>query len=173
MINVNWNDVEEVSFPVAGAYKAKIINVKDVPEREFIVVNFDIADGKFKGYAQKTYDERGFYPYSMVWSYKKKALWFFKQRKMAVEATNPGFTFQSDPFSLVGKFCGIVLADEEYRNSKGEIKKRLYVADVISGNQYRDGDYEIPALKKLATNDAGAPASDFAYLDDDDAQLPF
>ena len=175
MINVDWNSVQDVSFPTAGGYAAKIIMVEDKPEKEYLMVYFDIADGKFKGYAKQTFEEKAFYPFRMPWSYKKKALWFFKQKKMAVEETNRGFVFQNDPQSLVGKFCGIVLGDEEYRANDGKVKKRLYVAEVISGQKFRDGDFAVPDLKKLEEPSASfaVPATDFGIIEDDDSQLPF
>ena len=175
MINVNWDTVQDVEFPTAGGYAAKIIKVEDFPQKEYLMVYFDIADGKFKGYATKTNEEKGYYPYRMPWSYKQKALWFFKQKKMAVEATNKGFVFQNDPQSLVNKFCGIVLGDEEYRSNEGKKKKRLYVAEVISGQDFRDGKFTVPEMKKLE-DDADIPvvaAADYALIDVDDSALPF
>lgn len=179
MINVDWNTVQDTEYPGAGGYAAKIIKVEDNSAKEYLMVYFDIADGKFKNYAQKTYEEKGFYPYRMPWSYKQKALWFFKLKKMAVEETNKGFVFKNDPQSLVGKFCGIVLGEEEYRANDGKKKKRLYVAEVISGQKFRNGDFAVPDLKKLEETDyppVNAPSdysNDFAMIKDDDANLPF
>ncbi len=89
--------------------------------------------------------------------------------------------FNNDPQSLVGKYVGVVLGEEEYRAKDGTIKTRLYVAETRSGKSIRDGDFKIPELKKLSPNVAAptyaapgaAPVSDFALLDDDDAMLPF
>ena len=41
-----------------------------------------------------------------------------------------------------------------------------------SGNSYGSGGYSAPAAPSYAAP-ASAPASDFAMLEDDDAQLPF
>ena len=70
---------------------------------------------------------------------------------------------------------GVVLGEEEYLTKKNEVKTRLYVAEKRSGKAIREGDYKIPELKKLAPGSApaAAPASNFAVLDDDDAELPF
>jgi hypothetical protein len=82
--------------------------------------------------------------------------------------------FKNDPQSLVGKFIGVVLGEEEYLNGKGEVKTRLYVAEKRSGKAIRDGDFTIPELKKLQPETNVAPsAQNFAMLEDDDADLPF
>ena len=180
MKNVNWNDVQDdVRRPVPGGYAARITKVTDVEEKEYLLIEWEFADGEFKGANKETFDAFGFWPMAFVCSYKEKALRFFKGFKTAVECSNPKFVFNNDPQSLVGKFVGVVLGEEEYVSNKGEVKKRLYVAEKRSGKAIRDGDFTIPDLKKLdpakATNASGysAPAQNYPVLEDDDAELPF
>lgn len=179
MINVNWNDVQdEMEFPVPGGYAAKIIKVEDNIDKEYLMISWDFADGKFKGSNQQCFEANGYYPYRSVWSYKTKALGFFKRRKKAVEETNKGFIFQNDPQSLVGKFMGVILGEEEYWSTKDNKKKtRLYVADIVSGQKIRSGDFLVPELKKM--EEAPIPVvpqttyNNFETIEDDDAELPF
>lgn len=175
MKNVNWNEVQDdVRRPVPGGYAARITRVEDNEDREFLKIEWEFADGELKGANKETYDAFGFWPLAFVCSYKEKALRFFKGFKTAVESSNPKFVFNNDPQSLVGKFVGVVLGEEEYLSNKGEVKTRLYVAEKRSGKAIRDGDFKIPELKKLAAaNNAAAPAQNFALLSDDDAELPF
>lgn len=188
MKNVNWDNVqEEIRRPVPGGYAAKITRVEDVENKEYLRIEWEFAEGELKGVNQETFDTLGFWPMPFFCSYKEKALRFFKGFKTAVEMSNRNYVFRNDPQSLVGKFIGVVLGEEEYLASDGSIKKRLYVAEKRSGKAIRDGDFTIPELKKLTSgatapnsvpNYGGyanptAPASDFALLDDDDAQLPF
>ncbi len=185
MKNVNWDAVQdEIRRPVPGGYAAKITKVEDVENKEYLLIEWDFAEGDLKGVNQETYDTFGFWPLAFVCSYKEKALRFFKGFKTAVEMSNRNYVFRNDPQSLVGKYLGVVLGEEEYRAKDGSIKTRLYVAEKRSGKAIRDGDFQIPALKVLdlqtepAPSYGGysapvAPASDFAMLDDDDAQLPF
>lgn len=185
MKNVNWDTVQdEIRRPVPGGYAAKIVRVEDNEQKEYLKIEWDFAEGEFKGVNQETFDAFGFWPTLLIRSYKEKALRFFKGFKTAVEMSNRNFVFKNDPQSLVGKFMGVVLGEEEYLSKDGEVKTRLYVAEVRSGKSIRDGDYTVPELKKLspassATPSYGgysapsAPASDFALLEDDDAQLPF
>jgi hypothetical protein len=113
---------------------------------------------------------------AFVCSYKEKALRFFKGFKTAVEESNPKYVFKNDPQSLVGKFIGVVLGEEEYIDKKGAIRTWCYVAEKRSGRAIREGDYSIPPLVKLDPSKAGgnkAPDADYPVLEDDDADLPF
>lgn len=183
MKNVNWDEVqEEIRKPVPGGYAAKIVNVEDVEDKEYLRIEWDFAEGEFKGVNQEAFDAFGFWPITLIRSYKETALRFFKGFKTCVEASNRNYVFRNDPKSLVGKYIGVVLGEEEYMNKKGEVKTRLYVAAVRSGKAIRDGDFTVPELKKLAPG-AQVPASattpsyptagSFAPIEDDDAQFPF
>lgn len=179
MKNVNWDTIQdEVRRPVPGGYAAKITRVEDDENREFLKIEWEFADGEFKGANQETKTAFGFWPYAFVASYKDTALRFFKGFKTAVENSNPGFVFKNDPQSLVGKFVGVVLGEEEYMSNAGQVKTRLYVAEKRSGKAIREGDFKVPELKKLSNTTAAtptyaAPAQNFAPITDDDAELPF
>lgn len=188
MKNVNWDNVQDVTdIPVKGGYAARIIDVEDREENEFLLITWDFADGKYKGSNKDCFDRLGYYPHmaKVVKSYKETALRFFKGFKTSVEMSNPGFVFKNEPKSLIGKYIGVVLGEEEYQAKDGSVKTRLYTAEIRSGKAIRDGDYKIPELKKLAPGSYSAPAAsvaagavpaagaEFALLEDDDAQLPF
>lgn len=177
MKNVNWNDVQDdIRRPVPGGYAAKITEVVDNEDKEYLLIRWEFAEGEFKGVNQETFDAFDFWPMAFVKSYKQKALRFFKAFKTAVEESNRSYTFKNDPQSLVGKFMGVVLGEEEYLAKDGSVKTRLYVHEVRSGKAIRDGNFKIPDLKKLPANTTpahNAPAQNFAVLDDEDAELPF
>lgn len=180
MRNVNWNDVQDdIRRPVPGGYAAKITEVVDNEDKEYLLIRWEFADGDFKGCNQETFDAFGFWPIAFVKSYKQKALRFFKGFKTAVEESNRNYTFDCmNPAGLVGKFMGVVLGEEEYLDKEGKIKTRLYVDQVRSGKAIRDGDYKVPELKKLAPGaaapvSAAAPMNNYAVLTDDDVELPF
>lgn len=182
MNNVNWDEVQdEIRKPVPGGYAAKITNVKDEVEKEYLLIEWEFAEGEFKGANREVFDTFGFWPMSFFCSYKPKALRFFKGFKTAVECSNRGYVFNNDPQSLVGKYFGVVLGEEEYISKKGELKTRLYVAEKRSGKAIRDGDYTVPGLKKLVPgtaprNSPGTnypPVQDYSELEGDDGELPF
>lgn len=179
MDNINWNDVQdEIRRPVPGGYAAKIVKVEDNTEKKCLYIQWEFADGEYKGCNQETFDALGFWPMLICRSYKPTALRFFKGFKTAVEDSNRNFVFQNDPQSLVGKYVGVVLGEEEYRAKDSSVKTRLYVDQVRSGKAIREGDYKVPELKKLpagaaAPVSAATPMNNYAVLTDDDSELPF
>ena len=152
MKNVNWEQIQDkFQRPPAGGYIAKITMVEDNEEKEYLRLGWDFFEGPFKGANQETYDTHGFWPTAMICSYKEKALPFFKGFKTAVEKSNRNYTFQNDPQSLLGKLVGVILGEEEYlKNNK--VKTRLYVSEKRSIQSIRDGDYQVPELKRLRGN---------------------
>lgn len=178
MKNVDWNTVQdEIRRPVPGGYAAKITRVEDVEEKEYLKIEWEFVEGEFKGVNRETFTAFGFWPMSFARSYKDSALRFFKGFKTAVENSNPGYTFRNDPQSLVGKFIGVVLGEEEYISNKGEVKKRVSVMDIRSGKAIREGDFKIPELKRIdpskLQNNSAYTAPTFAPIDEDDGELPF
>lgn len=177
MKNVDWNTVQdEIRKPMPGGYAAKITRVEDVEEKEYLKIEWEFVDGEFKGVNKETMTAFGSWPYAFIRSYKDTALRFFKGFKTAVENSNPGYVFNNDPQSLVGKFLGVVLAEKEYVSKTGEVKTCLYVAEQRSGKAIREGDFKVPELKRLdpgKLNNYAAPTQGFTPIDVDDGELPF
>lgn len=109
MKNINWNDVQEATerrdLPVGG-YVAGICKATDEPAKERLNIEWEVAEGEFKGYWREqtaSIIERGkLNPGEWAWggktikSYKEKALPFFKGFITAVEQSNPGYKFNND-----------------------------------------------------------------------------
>ena len=152
MKSIDWNTVQEAKEfvrPSAGGYLCKITAVEDVPERQYLKMEYDIASGEFEGYWKKIYENKGFWGGSFIKSYKTNALPFFKAFKTCVENSNPNYQFDNDEKTLIGKFIGLVLGEEEYLSQAGEVKTRLYVAEVKTADRIMKNDFEVPAIKKL------------------------
>lgn len=180
----NWDAIEErqpgeYDQPAPGGYIAVIEHVEDAEDREYLSIEWDFAEGSYQGANQGTYDRAGFWPCRLFRSYKESALGFFKAFKTSVEASNPGYLFQtSNPRGLEGKRLGVVLGEEEYRKRDGTVGTRLYVHQTHTVEAIRAGDFKLPALKRLPGPDAfRAPAArpgGFAELSsEDDGELPF
>lgn len=150
----------EFKRPEAGGYVAVIVGVEDVPEKEYLKISYDIADGEFKKFYTNRKKERGFdYPFFFR-SYKDSALGFFKGFVASVEKSNPGFTWDGCTESqFVKKGVGIVLGEEHYLNNEGKEKVRYTVASTHSIAAIRSGDFEIPPVKEVEKNNF-APSSD-------------
>ena len=182
----NWDNVQEAAEferPTPGAYIARIVNVEDTEEKEYLKIEYDFAEGNFKGYYAELYKSKGFWGGSFIRSYKEKALPFFKQFKTCLEVSNRGYFFDEDNLSaMCGRLIGIVLGEEEYCKNDGGVGTRLYVAQIRSVKAIETGDFKVPDLKKLApigtapaavASGYGAAPSSFMPLSDDDGELPF
>lgn len=167
----------EFSKPTAGGYICKIINVVDVPLNEqckgdYLRIEYDIADGEFKGYYKEQFDRwGGNWNASFIRSYKEKALGMFKHFTNCVEVSNAGFLWDWNEKGLIGKVVGLVLGEEEYQNSAGEIKTKLVVKQVKTVEEIKNGDFKVPAPKKLTAEKSSDDFTDFVPVDD--SELPF
>lgn len=164
-----------------GGYVIKIQGAVDDPHKEYLKIVYDIAEGdeagRFSGEWGLNPDNE--YAHRFYRSYTEKAKGMFKQFTQAVEKSNPQYTWDWKEERLVGKRLGVVLAEEEYENNRGEVKTRLYVAGVYTADEIRKGDFKVPALKKLknqsefskAVSGSSSAPEGFEPLTDDD--IPF
>lgn len=164
----------------AGGYIAKITAVKDVDDKSYLRLTFDIAEGEKKGFYAKT-DADHEYTHQFIRSYKETALGMFKGFLKAVDNSNgtnfepqaeKGFAEQQ----LVGKVVGILVGYEEYVSDRGDIRERMRV-NTRSVETIRSGNFTVPELKKLQTGSGGsgeAPVSPVAGFEGiTDADIPF
>lgn len=182
----NYENVQassgEFAKPEVGGYICKIINVKDVPYSEqtkkgdYLIVEYDIADGDFKGFYKEQFDKwGGTWNASFIRSYKEKALGMFKHFTNTVMECNPGYTWDWNETGLIGKIIGLVLGEEEYINSSGEVKTKLAVKEIKTIEDIKNGNFKIPTLKKVETKSAtdSAPPANFEGYTSVDDDLPF
>ncbi len=163
MKTVNYQDAPDASqYPnlVAGGYVCKITNVKDVPEKEYLQIEYDITTGEFANHFLNLANSFGWWAGNFIKSYKEKALPFFKGFISAVQDSNANFKFDYNETKLVGKLVGLVLAEEEYINNKNEVKTRMYVSSVHSVQDIKNKAFKVPEKKTLSTTNepAAAPA---------------
>ena len=163
------NEAGELKNLPAGAYACKIIEVIDVPEKEYLDVYFDIVEGEFKGYFAALQANTGKNYGRITRSYKQNALPFFKAFITAVEKSNPGYKWNWDEKTLNGKYCAIVFRDEEYLKD-GEVKVMAKPYEIRSLQALRAGEIKIPPLKKLET---AAPVEAAPVVSLDNSDLPF
>ena len=165
MKNIDWGKVPDpVDLPrlKPGGYVCKITLVTDEPKKEYLKVEYDIAEGEFKGHWNELYKAKSFWGGTFIRSYKETALSMFKGFLTAVKESNPGFIFNNEEKRLEGQLIGLVLGEEEYRKNNGTDGTRLYVAAVRSVDKIRKGDFTIPPKKLLAngTSDGWSPVDD-------------
>jgi hypothetical protein len=171
MRKVDWNSVpdqQDFKKLTPGGYICNITSAIDVPDKEYIKIEFDIAEGEFAGHYARLFEAKGWWGGRFVKSYKEKAQPMFKGFLTAVKNSNPGFQFNNDESKLIGKVVGLVLAEEEYTKKDGAIGVRLYVDRPRSVEQIRKGEFEAPALKRIKTN-----PMPFGGVVIDDQDIPF
>lgn len=148
----NWNEIPESGsnrqLP-PGGYLCVITSALDVPEQEYLKLEFDIADGDFKGYGRDFLERNGWTPLRFVRSYKEKAYGMFKAFISGVEKANPGYSWDFNEMTLVGRKVGLLLGEEEYRKNDGGIGTRLRVARILTPEEVAAGNFKVPEKKML------------------------
>lgn len=160
-----------------GGYVIKITGVEDIPDKEYLRITYDIAEGPERGRYKDEAPENA-YRHQFIRSYKEKALGMFKAFIQAIdetEETNFGEMAEKgiDEKHLKGVRLGVVFGYEEYEANDGNVKERLYVANCTTAEKIRNGSYKVPELKKLKTASApaGSPVPGFTPFNDED--VPF
>ena len=174
----NWTLIEESAggskLPVGG-YVIRILDVEDVPSREYLRITYDIAEGEHAGHYSDAFGKQNAWSHQFVRSYKDTAEGMFKAFLKRLEESNVGFNIEAwqargcNEREFVGLEVGIVLQTEQYTNNKGEDKERLEMVGVYASQDIRNGDFKLPEPKdnRLKDQYEGAPA--VSYGDD----LPF
>ena len=172
-------------LPVGG-YVVKILDATDVPEKEYLIISFDVAEGEYKGFFAEEYknDTRDGKKWpnagTFIRSYKEKALPMLKGFTAAVEKSNKGYSWDFDEKTLKNKVVGLVLGEEEFVNSSGKVRTRTYVSAVRSVDTIKKGEFTVPELKKLDATKVSSNAAKqddfvdpFAAQSNEDASNPF
>jgi len=174
---IDLSNVQEAGSGVrlpAGGYICRIGYAEDKPDKSYILVQYDIAEGEFANY----YADRQKANPTWAWggtlykSYKQTALPMFKRFCSCVTKSNPGYLFDgntnADEKTLAGKLIGLVLAEEEYIGNDGTVRTRLYVSTEKPVDDIRAGRFKVPDKKTVA------PIGEFSDISSgDDSELPF
>lgn len=172
----NWNEIEEAQVferVQAGGYVCRIVDVKDVPEKQYLLITLDIAEGKFANRGAELEERTGntWGYYTAYRSYKESARSFFKSFLIALEKSNKRFNanrFSNNEKELIDLLVGVVLGEEEYvgqdRETKAPKKKtRLRVASTMEANLIRAGKFKVPAMK-LLSDEEKAKLNESSYV---------
>lgn len=169
----NWeliNEAGEFKRLPAGIYGVKITKVVDVPEKEYLEVYCDITKGAYANYFSTLVANGGKDTSRSNRSYKTTALSFFKGFITAIEKTNPGYRWNWDEKTLVGKNVIAVFGEEEYKDNEGNIKVGTKLVEFRSLEAYQQGKITVPELKKLPVEEKTHTVVVDGYTDD---ELPF
>ena len=169
----------EFNEPTAGGYCIEILAVKDVPmnaqtgKGDYLKIEYDICQGEFAGYYTKQQERfGGDWFASFIRSYKESAAGMFKHFVNCVEGSNAGYKWAWDEKSLVHNYVGVVLGEEEYEKKDGSVGVKLVVKDIKTTEQILNGDFKVPAIKKLCSGISVASIPNFVELKAEE-DLPF
>ena len=184
----NWDKVEanygESKRITAGGYVCVIMACKvetSSTNKQMLVVNFDIAEGDFKGYYMEQYknaprDNNN--PKEPKWRGKYYLLLEgdnyegrLKAFTTSLEESNQGYTWDWNEENLKGKQFGAIFRDEEYV-SNGEIRTVAKIWQVRSAKTIRTNEFEIPKKKELSDDQLDKLDKSYA-VPESDVQLPF
>ena len=170
--NIDPNEGGSFGNLPEGGYVCVITKVTDKPDKEYLEIEYDIAEGDFAGWWSKTAERAGFWGGKLIRSYKVSAVGFFKGFITAVEQSNPGYVWNWNEQGLVGKAVGLVLGLEEYRKQDGSYKDRLYVARNTSVDKIRKREFTVPDYKPCKDKPASAGFAP-EYNEFTDVDCPF
>ncbi|BEU87432.1 hypothetical protein TAMA11512_08960 [Selenomonas sp. TAMA-11512] len=114
----------------AGGYECRIVAVQLGSARSgapMMTIAFDIESGAYAGYYKKQYEGRKASNPEVKWGglyYQLTdgdALGRFKGMIQNIEESNPGYTWNWDDQSLVGKLFGGKFREEEYIGNDGKV----------------------------------------------------
>lgn len=173
----NWDETAAVTGEYTplppGGYECRIVKVqlgKARSGKDMLTIAFDIESGPYAGYYRKQFDGRkannpdakwgGMY-YQLVWD---ENMGFFKGMIQNIEKSNPGYTWDWNEQSLVGKLFGGKFREEEYIGNNGNVRTSTKCIAILP----IEGIEAItpPEKKCVETATSGAPL----YGDDD---VPF
>lgn len=187
----NWNEVQEFTdrqkLPV-GAYVCKIkqVRIQDNSFGSQLAMLFDISEGEYSGYFKKDFDgntaqDRKWRGVLRVWLPKddgsekdEMTKRTFKGMVTSFEKSNPGYVWDWNENSLVGKTVGILFRNEEWDyNGKHGWAVRPFRA--ISAVSVRNEDYTLPKDKPLTNNQSATPAynPNNGFTEVTDEELPW
>lgn len=160
---MNWDLIEESTGGTMlepGGYVCRITAIQDVPEREYIWVIYDVAEGpKAHIYSGLGIDDD--WKHRFTRSYKESAAGMFKAFYKRIEESNRGFVWDGcNEQQFVGKEVGLVFGKELYTNDKGEDKERTVVSYVVASQDIRNGDFKIPQVKDKRTQVSASSSFD-------------
>lgn len=210
----NWENVREFTdrekLPL-GAYVCKVkgVRIDAADYGEQLVIQFDIAEGEYmdfykREYAANTNANKKFKGVLRVWLPRddgsEKDEWTkstFKGMVTSFEKSNPGYVWNWNEQTLIGRMIGVMFRNEEWEY-EGKTGWAVRPFRAISVDSARSGDFTLPKDKPLKNKASGGfgggysgnyggsygetydgfanhsgGSGGFATLDDDDAKLPF
>lgn len=179
----NYRD-DEYERLEPGAYVCKIVQVKDEENKEYLYIEYDIAEGPSAGYYTRLQDRANFWGGRIYLSYKESANSLFGRACKVINNANAPYVFNpygdgtnTDEKTLIGKLFGVVLHEEEYKKNDGSVGSRLNASatGIIDTEKVKSGKFNRKLLDKVPLKeDTTAPLATPDFMDvDQGTENPF
>ena len=180
----NWDSVQanNGAFPrlPAGGY---VVAIKGANIRrsdsgyEYLDLTIDICEGDHAWYFTEEYKAQTFDPKRYKGHFRQglpvndQAAGYFKAMITAIEESSPGYKWNWDEQSLVGKKVGCLFRDEawEYNGNSGI---RTAAFRMTSADKIRSGDFQVPT-PKYPSKQQETIATPAGFDDINDEDIPF
>lgn len=187
----NWNEVQEYTefqkLPL-GAYVCRVKRsmVQDNDYGSQLVLLYDIVEGEYSGFYNKDFQnnqnkDKKWKGVLRIWLPKddgsesdEMTKRSFKGFVTSVEKSNPGYQFDWNETSLVGKMLGVLYRNEEY-DYQGRQGWTARPFRALSVDSVREGKFKLPKEKPLkdASRTVARLVNDGYTEVSDDDDLPF
>ena len=171
----------------AGGYVAKILNAKveEYSWGEKLVISFDIAEGEYKDFFRKQYNENTREDKKWKGNFRltvpNEGNQYFDSQKRtfgnaiwAIEESNTGYHWDWNETALKGKMVGVLFRDREWEID-GKTGMTTEACTFVSVEDVRTNNFKMPKPKminKVARQTENN--SNFTVIDDEDlGDLPF
>lgn len=140
-----------------GVYVCKIVQCTDHPDKEYLDVVYDIAEGPRAGYYSDDWGKEHPYAHRAIFSYRDNQVGRLTHRLNCITASNPGFDAQAawnggNPSMFVGRLVGFVLREVE-QVYNGKLQVRLEADSTHTVQDVRDGKVKPLAKRVLKDTD--------------------
>lgn len=144
----------------AGGYVIEIKKAEiktSVSGYEYLDLTIEISEGIFAGYFMDEYNAQQFEPKRYKGHFRQgtpkddQSSSYFKAMITAIEESNPGYTWDWNEQSLVGKTAGCLMRSEEWEYN-GRSGMRTAPFRLTAADNIRSGNYLVPQPKYLSQN---------------------
>ena len=170
----------------AGGYVAKILNAKVEEYRwgEVLVISFDIAEGEYKDFFRKQYNENTREDKKWKGNFRltvpQEGNQYFEGQKRtfgnaiwAIEESNPGYHWDWVEAALKGKMVGVLFRNFEWAMDDGRSGWSTECSTFVSAEDIRNGNFKQPKDKPLRNKPVNNAPANISAPVDDSVDLPF
>ena len=133
-----------------GGYIAEITGFRNVTDKEYLELDFDIVDGRFSGFYGGAFGQKMPFSHKIIKAYREGFFESFAQFLNILEQSNPNSncinagTEGLQRTQFVGKRIGLMISLEQYIDHNGDFKTRNCITSIVPVNEIDSSSYYSP-----------------------------